>query len=141
MQDMKGGNSMYKLFTIAEANKLIPVVEQNLVDLQSAVGELLEIREQLKGANPLAVATQNLIQESAFLAGQISTNKAQLDELGVQVKDVEVGKVDFPGQLGAEVVWLTWKKGQDAITHYQRVGEETALPVPLPAAGTPGLQV
>jgi hypothetical protein len=134
---MEGRDSMYKLFTIAEANRLIPVVEQNLVGLQDAIRELLDIRERLKGANPLAVETQNLLQESAFLASQISENKAQLDELGVQVKDVEVGKIDFPGQLGAEVVWLTWEKGQDAITHYQRVGEETSLP--LPADG--GMQV
>jgi hypothetical protein len=134
---------MYKLFTIAEANKLIPVVEQNLVALQDSIKELPEIRERLKGANPFTVETQNLIQESAFLAGQISTSKAQLDELGVQVKDVEVGKIDFPGQVGAEVVWLTWEKGQDAITHYQRVGDETALPVPAPDTGTSpgGLQV
>jgi hypothetical protein len=132
---------MYKLFTLAEANRLIPVVEQNLAGLQDAIRELLDLRERLKGANPLAVETQNLLQESAFLAEQINTSKAELDQLGVQVKDVEVGKVDFPGQLGAEIVWLTWEKGQDAITHYQRVGEETALPLPETDNGHGGLAV
>lgn len=131
---------MSRLFTLDEANKLIPVVEESLVSMQRSIQALLEVREQLSGASPASIETRNLLQESSFLAEEISDTKGRLDELGVQVKDVEVGRIDFPGQLGAEVVWLPWQKGQGSITHYQRVGEEQVLPLPG-AAGDPPLQV
>ncbi|MEJ2359773.1 MAG: DUF2203 family protein [Deinococcales bacterium] len=72
-------------------------------------------------------------REMAFLLDVIHTSKAELDRLGVQVRDVQEGLVDFPSQLGAEVVCLTWERGQDAITHYHPLSGDTDTR-PLPGA-------
>lgn len=122
---------MYKLFTHEEATRLLPVVDEHLAEMQRAVQETLALREQLSQRAGLSIEGQNLAREIAFVLSEIHRHKAELDRLGVHVKDVETGVVDFPSQLGAEVVCLSWERGQDAITHYHRLGNEDEIR-PLP---------
>lgn len=124
---------MYKLFTHEEATRLLPLVDEHLAEMQRAVQETVELREDLSDVAPLSVRGQNLAREIAFLLTDIHQHKAELDRLGVHLKDVEAGVVDFPSRLGAEVVCLSWERGQDAITHYHRLDSEAEIR-PLPAA-------
>ncbi|MEX2535667.1 MAG: DUF2203 domain-containing protein [Trueperaceae bacterium] len=131
---------MYRLFTLEEATGMIPTVDRLLGDMQEAKSELAHLREELTKLNPYSVAARNAAQEVAFLLGQLQSDKADLDRLGVHLKDVESGVVDFPSQLGAEVICLSWEKGQDAITHYHRLGENSPklLPHPIGGSGSAG---
>jgi hypothetical protein len=121
---------MFKLFSLQEANQLIPTVDTLLSDLQNAIADALRLRQEFTELKPNSLEARNLVQEMQFLGRVVNENKAQLDKLGVFIQDVETGKIDFPSQLGAEVVYLTWEKGKDAITHYHRLNEGTALPIP-----------
>lgn len=127
---------MYKLFTHAEATRLLPIVDEHLAEMQRAVHETLELRAELGTRNPLSVEGQNLTREIAFVLSEIHRHKAELDRLGVHVKDLESGAVDFPSRLGAEVVCLAWERGQNAITHYHRLDNEDDIrPLPDPNPG------
>ncbi|MGL4609698.1 MAG: DUF2203 domain-containing protein [Trueperaceae bacterium] len=121
---------MFKLFSLQEANKLIPTVEILLDDMQGAITDVLRLRQKIALQKFNNLEVRNTMQELQFLGRVINENKAELDKLGVFIQDVETGKIDFPSQLGAEVVYLTWEKGKDAITHYHRLNEGTALPLP-----------
>lgn len=123
---------MYKLFTHEEATRLLPLVDGHLAHMQGAVHETLGLRQALSKTTALSVHGQNLAREIAFLLGDIHHHKAELDRLGVHLKDVETGVVDFPSKLGAEVVCLSWERGQDAITHYHRLNSEDEIR-PLPS--------
>lgn len=125
---------MYRLFTLTEATRLLPVVDEHLGVLQGAANDVARLRERLTELSAASIEANNVGKEIAFLLGVIHNSKAELDRLGVQIRDVEEGLVDFPSQLGAEVVCLTWEKGQDAITHYHALSGDTATR-PLP----PGL--
>jgi hypothetical protein len=48
---------------------------------------------------------------------------AEIDAMGVQVKDLDIGLLDFPCKVDGEVVLLCWKLGEDAITHWHGVDE------------------
>lgn len=129
---------MYRLFTLHEATRLLPVVDEHLGALQSAAADLARLRERLTGLPEGSLEARNIATEVAFLLGVVHTSKAELDRLGVRIRDVEGGLVDFPSQLGAEIVCLTWAKGQDAITHYRRLnGDEASRPLPAGAGDTP----
>lgn len=130
---------MYKLFTYEEATKLIPVVDQTVGEMQDAVRDMTDLQSRLAAGESIGVETRNLVQEIAFLLEIVHQNKAELDRLGVHLKDVENGLVDFPSKLGAEVVCLTWERGQDAITHFHRLSGDTA-PQPLPRPETEAAQ-
>lgn len=121
---------MFKLFSLQEANKLIPTVDTLLSDMQNAINDALRLRQEFTELKANSLEARNLIQEMQFLGRVVNENKAQLDKLGVFIQDIDTGKIDFPSQVGAEVVYLTWEKGKDAITHYHRLNEGTALPLP-----------
>lgn len=121
---------MFKLFSLQEANKLIPTVETLLSDMQNAINDALSLRQELTEVKSNSLEARNLVQEMQFLGRVVNENKAELDKLGVFIQDIDTGKIDFPSQLGAEVVYLTWEKGNDAITHYHRLNEGTVLPLP-----------
>jgi hypothetical protein len=121
---------MFKLFSLQEANKLIPTVDTLLSDMQTAITDAMRLRQEFSTVKANTLEARNMMQEMQFLGRVVNENKAELDKLGVFIQDVETGKIDFPSQLGAEVVYLTWEKGKDAITHYHRLNEGTALPIP-----------
>lgn len=122
---------MYRLFTLHEATRLLPVVDEHLGALQGAASDLGRLRERLAVVPEASVEGRNLTTEVSFLLGVVHTSKAELDRLGVRVRDIEEGLVDFPSQLGAEVVVLSWERGQDAITHYRRLnGDAETRPLP-----------
>ncbi|CAN5897195.1 DUF2203 domain-containing protein [soil metagenome] len=120
---------MYKLFSVKEANNLIPVVDELLGDMQDAIRDTYQLRDEIATLGAHSVAARNKAQEVAFLLRSAHETKADLDRLGVFLKDVDTGVVDFPSQVGAEVVYLSWEKGQDAITHYHRLNEGSRLPL------------
>jgi hypothetical protein len=121
---------MFKLFSLQEANKLIPTVDGLLGEMQNAITDALSLRQAFAELKPNSLEARNMIQEMQFLGRLVNENKAELDKLGVFIQDIDTGKIDFPSQLGAEVVYLTWEKGNDAITHYHRLNEGTVLPLP-----------
>ena len=121
---------MFKLFSLQEANELIPLVEEHLETMQSAVQATLRLRDEISRLKPFSIEARNKAQEIAFLMHEVHETKAQLDRLGVFLTDIDVGVVDFPSQVGAEVVYLSWEKGQDAITHYHRLNEAGRQPLP-----------
>ena len=125
---------MYRLFTLTEANRLLPVVDEHLGELQGAAADVARLRERSASLPASSIEGANVAREIAFLLGVLHANKAELDRLGVQLRDVEAGLVDFPSQLGGEVVCLTWSKGEDAITQYHPLsGDDEARPLPAPA--------
>jgi hypothetical protein len=46
---------------------------------------------------------------------------AEIDSIGVQVKDLETGLLDFPCRLDDQVVLLCWRMGEPAIEHWHTV--------------------
>ena len=122
---------MYRLFTLEEATGLLPVVDTSLGEMQEAVCDMLSLRQSLASLNPDSPEARNVSQEISFLLSLIRERKADLDRLGVQLKDVESGLVDFPSRFGAEMILLTWERGQDTITHFRRLtGDSTPQPLP-----------
>ena len=124
---------MYRLFTLHEATNLLPVVDEHFGALRDAVAEVKRLQAEVSAPTKSAVETLNDMREIAFLVGVVNTNKAELDRLGVMIRDVDAGLVDFPSRLAGEVVCLTWTKGQDVITHYHPLSGDAAMR-PLPAA-------
>ena len=132
---------MFKLFTIDEATRLLPVIEGHVAALQGASRDSSALEQRISelAARPPAergaaqVESHNLARELEFVAGQARTAKAELDRLGVQLTDLEHGAVAIPASVGGEMVALTWSRGQDAITHYRRLAGDRA-PQLLPAS-------
>jgi hypothetical protein len=57
----------------------------------------------------------------------------ELEDMGAVLKDPSTGLVDFYGKVDGELVWLCWRYGEDAVTHYHRLDEGFAGRKPIEA--------
>jgi len=130
---------VFKLFTVTEATRLLPVIEGHVAVMQRASQEASDLKQRIAAyaqrapaeRRSVEVETRNLMRELEFVVHEAQETKAELDRLGVELTDLKHGAVAFPASVGGEVVALTWARGQDAITHYRRLAGDAA-PQPLP---------
>jgi hypothetical protein len=101
-----------KLFTIEEANALLPSVRQLLKRLQRFRHRLSGYRAEARQAAEQADQGGGGIS-SGLLYARLLTNFAgemgNLEAMGVQLKDFERGLVDFPSLRDGRVVLLCWQ--------------------------------
>jgi hypothetical protein len=56
---------------------------------------------------------------------------AEIDAIGVQVKDLDIGLLDFPCEVEGQTILLCWKLGESAITHWHGTDEGFASRKPI----------
>lgn len=108
-------------FSVAEANALLPEVKRLLGHLRKAVGGLEELRAQLprEGEDLLKPPPDTLVDsQHFFLVSAFHTTLGRFQDLGVQIKDVARGLVDFPARLGQEEILLCWLEGEEDVRFY-----------------------
>lgn len=104
-----------KIFTVQEANALLPDVRIILAKIQRAHRKLSKYRDDAKNASEAAEQGGGGIVEGAAYASILTDLTLQLGELeglGVQLKDFERGLVDFPSLRDGRIVLLCWQMGE-----------------------------
>jgi len=122
-----------RTFTLDEAQMLLPILESLLKQaingkklIEDVDAELQETAHRvfLNGGTMLNVvhlARRKAEREKAFR--RIKDALAEIDATGVQVKDLEIGLLDFPCKVEGEVLLLCWKLGETAIQHWHSTSE------------------
>ncbi|HKG48242.1 MAG TPA: DUF2203 domain-containing protein [Pyrinomonadaceae bacterium] len=105
-----------KIFTIQEANALLPDVRSIVGKIQRAHRQLSKYREEArKAAEAAEQRGGGGVPDGAAYAvilTQLTTQLTELETLGVQLKDFERGLVDFPSLREGRVVLLCWQLGE-----------------------------
>jgi len=120
-----------KTFTLEEAQSLLPVLEsllkraiedkQSAEEVGSGLSELIR-RIYLSGGMKVdASKVAKLRSEMETYLLRVRESIAEMDSIGVQVKDLEAGLLDFPCRLDDEVVLLCWRMGEPAIEYWHTV--------------------
>jgi hypothetical protein len=130
------------VFTLEEANAILP-------RLKALMGAQMERRAEIeRGLQRLAKRTGAVpgavrIEESdpapvrdlkRDLIERVEKYRAawrEIEELGVVLKDPGQGLVDFYGQVDGRFVWLCWRYGEDAVTHFHGFDEGFAGRKPI----------
>jgi hypothetical protein len=103
-----------KLFTVDEANALLPAVRELLRKMQRTRRRLSTYRNQAKLAAEGAEDGGGGMAEGvvyAALLTQFTTEMSELEAMGVQLKDFDRGLIDFPSLRDGRVVLLCWQLG------------------------------
>jgi hypothetical protein len=113
-----------RLFTIDEANALIPRLEiimsklqQHNLALRDALTELAQDTDQRLES----LSTAQILELRPQLQPVIDALETLLYELeswGVQLKGLDLGVIDFPAELNGESVLLCWQYGEKEIAYY-----------------------
>ncbi|HZN05692.1 MAG TPA: DUF2203 domain-containing protein [Pyrinomonadaceae bacterium] len=104
-----------KLFTVQEANALLPSVRLILAKIQRAHRKLAHYRDDAKMAAEAAEQGGGGIVDGVVYAEiltELTMQMTELEGLGVQLKDFERGLVDFPSLRDGRVVLLCWQMGE-----------------------------
>lgn len=116
-------------YTIDEANALVPQVRAVLLQLAVQQRRLdeshAEMHRQLdaNGGPEGAVAAGRQEAETAEIREGMRTLLVHLSELGVELRDIEMGLVDFPGDREGEPVWLCWRLSDARVAFWHPTDE------------------
>lgn len=101
-----------KLFTLDEANELLPQVREILVKIKMLHGYTSLFKDAARNAAMAAeqggggMASGSRYVNSLYEIGKLTH---QIDELGIQLKDYDRGLIDFPAMRNGQVVLLCWQ--------------------------------
>jgi len=120
-----------KTFTLDEAQSLLPVLEsllkravegkQSAEEIDSELSDLAQ-RIHLSGGmrvDVVKVAKQRAEVETHLQ--RVRESIAEIDSIGVQVKDLDAGLLDFPCRIDDQVVLLCWRMGEATIEHWHTI--------------------
>jgi len=130
-----------RTFTLEEAQTLLPTLESLL---RSAIAAK-QLIEQVDGAfqevahrvflnggtlvNVVHLARRKAEREKAVQRAKDAV--AEINATGVQVKDLDMGLLDFPCRVDGEILLLCWKLGEDKIAHWHSPEEGFAGRKPI----------
>ena len=104
-----------KIFTVQEANALLPNVRTIVGKIQREHRRISRYREDAKKAADAAERGGGGFVDGVAYAAiltELTTHLTELEALGVQLKDFERGLVDFPSLRDGRVVLLCWQIGE-----------------------------
>jgi hypothetical protein len=130
-----------RTFTLDEAQELLPVLEGLLRQAISAKKQIEEVDKELKEVAHRVFLSGGMLlplvrlarrkAEREKSAQQVKDAVSEINATGVQVKDLDIGLLDFPCVVDGQTVLLCWKLGEKAITHWHGLEEGFAGRKPI----------
>jgi len=123
--------TLLKTFTIDEAQSLLPLLESLLKRAiegkraaQEIEAQIAELGRRIYLAGGMRVNVAEVGRQRTEMEAhlqRVRESVAEIDSIGVQVKDVDQGLLDFPCRVDDEVVLLCWRMGETAIEHWHTI--------------------
>ena len=116
-------------YTIDEANALVPQVRAVLLQLAVEQRRLdashAEMHRQLDANGDPGSAAAAVRQEAEVseIREGMRTLLLHLGEMGIELRDVEMGLVDFPGQRDGAPIWLCWRLADPRVAFWHGTDE------------------
>lgn len=133
--------SAERTFTLREAEALLPALQDLLQTAMQAHQRVDAIDEELHrlisrillsgGVQSDPIHTGRLRAERDRSAEKLEDTVREIAASGAQVKDLELGLLDFPCLLHGRLVLLCWKLGEEGIQHWHDTQEGFAHRKPL----------
>ncbi len=132
---------MKRTFTLSEAEALLPVLRGLLRRAMAArrkmrliEGEFERARAHVFASGGAELDVLHFVRrraESDKLAQQIKEGIAEIHAAGAQVKDLDMGLLDFPSVVDGNLILLCWRMGEEHITHWHGMDEGFAGRKPI----------
>src|SRR5260370_24443365 len=130
-----------RTFTLDEAQSLLPVLESLLRTAMAGKKLMEEVDAEIHavghriflngGTHLNIVPLARRKAERAKPEQRVRDAFAEVDSIGVQLNDLDIGLLDFPCQVEGRTVLLCWKLGENGITHWHNVSEGFAGRKPI----------
>lgn len=108
---------MSKLYSVEEANALLPYLAPTLVELREKFEEATVIKRRVSRAATTNGGSPERDRWSRTLA-RVAELVERIQEWELELRDISTGLVDFPGMVEGEEAWLCWRLGETEVEHY-----------------------
>ena len=109
---------MATYFSITDANKILPTVIKKFNYSKMLKNEITSIERQMG----LELTSKTSMEDYIILKQKLNRKVTEfyqaiedLESLGVVLKGLEQGLLDFPAKRFDEEIWLCWKEGETEI--------------------------
>jgi hypothetical protein len=132
-----------RTFTVAQADAHVPRLERLVERLQRGALALRAAHEATAaelGVEPDALSVERVVGTRPELRRVVEDLDAVIEEvqgLGVELKDLEMGLVDFPAEREGRPIFLCWQFGEDRVRYWHAREEGFAGRRPLPGLPPP----
>jgi hypothetical protein len=130
-----------RTFTLDEAQSLLPVLESLLRTALNARKTIEEFDRDQQALQQRIFLTGGMFLDIVPLARKKAERAkaeqrakdalAEIDSIGVQVKDLDIGLLDFPCEVEGQTILLCWRLGEKSITHWHGAEEGFAGRKPI----------
>ena len=133
---------MARFFDLDEANAAIPELRTILETLRDERSQLIELRDEFarqapvetaaggggppeppEGAPDRTAARRRLRLRMQGVIDQMQAGVARIDELGVTLREIETGLIDFPALVSGRQVWLCWRLGEGDVDWWHELSD------------------
>ena len=101
-------------FTLAHANSALPLVRRIVADIVRTSTQAATLQQAQAAQQP---PQSQLDSAMTRLEDYID----ELTEIGCELKDMQLGLIDFIGRHQGRDVYLCWKLGEERITHWHEL--------------------
>jgi hypothetical protein len=129
---------MFRIYTQQDANNTLPEVRRKFNEILSQKKYVVELHEDLQRTIEFNSELEEFIEKKQELNAAVSElykSIEALESMGIVIKSVEEGLVDFPCKRFDEEVWLCWKFGEKEIKFWHAKEEGFLGRKPLPPRG------
>jgi hypothetical protein len=110
-------------FTPAEATRALPLVRRIVSDIVREYQRFRELHETCRtpAARRKRADAETARRRYVALTDHLSELKEELDKVGCELKDYQIGLVDFPGMIDGREICLCWKLGEERVAFWHEV--------------------
>ena len=118
------------LFTLEQAEALLPRVREQLVAMQACKQHIDALRRELGELTGKTTGNGHVQSEAGLaekrrraegLVEELNGRLATVNEWGVEIKSIDDGLADFPSDRDGRTVYLCWKVGEDHIGWWHEI--------------------
>lgn len=129
---------MFTLFTVDKANTILPKVKKRFDEILCCKNNVMDIQEELQNLSDSNCGFEKFIKKKQELNHAVTSlyNMIQeLEDMGIMIKSVDEGLLDFPSIRYDEEIWLCWKFGESQVKFWHRKDEGFMGRKPIPQEG------
>ena len=131
-------NEPHRLWTVARANRSLPLVARIVDDVVARAAELDKLAKAKKQAR--CEARETIERQMGELEQELERCCEELSALGCELKDPRRGLLDFPARHGDKAIYLCWMKGEAKVEWWHPIetgvaGRRPITDLPAPTRG------
>ena len=114
------------LFTPQEASRLLPDIKPKMRELVERKKVIAKLHNEIQKFSLIGFQTADVAEKAAqldALVDEMSRKIAEIEDLGVQIRDLDLGLVDFPAERYGECVMLCWRYGESEVSYWHKSTE------------------